>query len=109
MEEVRVALIGVAAVMFTVAAFCALWRITRGPSGLDRSVATDLIIAVVIGVVAIHAMLTRQETGIPVLVVLSLLGFTAAVGMSRLTSDAGRQQSKARRRLDREEAGDDGA
>jgi multicomponent Na+:H+ antiporter subunit F len=74
----------VAAGMFAVSAFFALWRIVRGPSALDRIVATDVIIAVVIGSIAIITAMWHNDSGLPMVMALSLLGFSGAVAMARL-------------------------
>lgn len=68
-----------------------LFRMAKGPSSLDRSIAADVIIATLIAATGLFAVLTKQTTVMPVLVVLSLLGFTAAVAMARLISNRSAQ------------------
>lgn len=80
-----------ATVVLAVAAFLVLVRMAKGPSSLDRSVAADVMIAILIAATGLFAITSRQDTMLPVLVVLSLLGFTAAVGMSRLISNRSAQ------------------
>lgn len=77
-------LIAVAGVLFTVAALFALWRLAKGPTTLDRGIAADVMIAVLIGGVAAHAMWTRSPLGLLVVFVMSLVGFTGAVALARL-------------------------
>lgn len=68
-----------------------LYRMAKGPSSLDRSIAADIIIAILISATGLFAVVTKQTTAMPVLVVLSLLGFTAAVAMARLISNRSAQ------------------
>lgn len=86
-------LIVLAGAMFLAAALLALWRLAQGPTTLDRGVAADVILAVLIGGVATHALWTRQSLGLLVIFVLSLLGFTGAVGLARLITRAAREKS----------------
>ncbi|SNY68935.1 monovalent cation/H+ antiporter complex subunit F [Paractinoplanes atraurantiacus] len=66
----------------------ALIRVVRGPSVLDRIVATDVLLAVIVMAIAAEAAFSRDATGLPILVVLSILGFTGAVSVARFTSAA---------------------
>lgn len=79
-------LIAIAAVMLVAAALLALWRLAVGPTTLDRGVAADLIVAVLIAGVAAQAMWTRSSLGLLVILVLSLVGFTGAVALARLSA-----------------------
>lgn len=90
---VQQALIVVAGTLLLVAALLALWRLAQGPTGLDRAVASDLMVAVLIASVAAHALWTRTSQGLPLILVLSLLGFTGGVGLARLITGAARNQS----------------
>jgi multicomponent Na+:H+ antiporter subunit F len=58
-------------------------RILRGPSVLDRIVATDVLLAIVVVAVACVAAFTRDATALPILAVLSILGFTGSVSVAR--------------------------
>lgn len=84
------------AALFAVAGVLALVRIIRGPSVLDRVVATDVLLAVVVAAVAAEAAYTRDATALPVLVVLSILGFTGSVSVSRFAT-RGRRREEAPR------------
>ncbi len=79
-------IIWIAGAMLSVSAALVLWRIVQGPAALDRIVATDVLVAVVIGVVSIIAVIGRTDTGLPVVLALSLVGFSGAVALSRLIS-----------------------
>jgi multicomponent Na+:H+ antiporter subunit F len=64
-------------------ALLALVRLARGPSLLDRVVATDTLLVIISASLAVHAALSRDPTVIPVLVVVSLLAFVGSVSIAR--------------------------
>jgi multicomponent Na+:H+ antiporter subunit F len=61
----------------------ALVRLALGPSLLDRVVATDALLVIISAGLAVYAALTRNPTVVPVLVVVSLLGFVGSVSVAR--------------------------
>lgn len=77
-------LIGASGVLLVVSALLALVRLAKGPTGLDRGVASDVVIAVLIAGIATYTMATRTEVALIVILVLSMVGFTSAVGLARL-------------------------
>ena len=64
-------------------ALLALVRLARGPSLLDRVVATDTLLVIISASLAVHAALERDPTVVPVLVVVSLLAFVGSVSIAR--------------------------
>ncbi|BCJ49772.1 hypothetical protein Asp14428_12470 [Actinoplanes sp. NBRC 14428] len=62
-----------------------LVRIVRGPTTLDRIVAVDVLLAVVVCAIAAEAAFTRDATSLPILVVLSVLGFIGSVSVARFS------------------------
>ncbi|MGC4805464.1 monovalent cation/H+ antiporter complex subunit F [Micromonospora sp. DT233] len=70
-------------VLFSVTALLALARLYRGPSLLDRVVAADMLLNTMVGAVGAEAAVNRHASTLPVLVVLSLLGFVGAVALVR--------------------------
>lgn len=95
--------IWLAAAMLAVAACLVLWRLVAGPTALDRIVAGDVIIAVVIASVALYSVLADNTTGLPILLVLSLVGFSAAVAVARLISSPSTIRRRFVRRQSRQE------
>ena len=73
-----VGILGVGALLLVV-------RISLGPTMLDRIVALDVLVAVMICGLALEAAANRHTTTLPVLVVLSLLGFVGSVTVARFT------------------------
>ena len=64
-------------------ALLALVRLARGPSLLDRVVATDTLLVIISAGLAVRAALERNPTLVPVLVVVSLLAFVGSVSVAR--------------------------
>ncbi|MGY1689332.1 monovalent cation/H+ antiporter complex subunit F [Geodermatophilus sp. SYSU D01105] len=60
-----------------------LVRLARGPSLLDRVVATDTLLVIISAGLAVHAALERNASVVPVLVVVSLLAFVGTVSVAR--------------------------
>jgi multicomponent Na+:H+ antiporter subunit F len=83
---VTVVLAVVLTVLLSVTALLALARIYRGPSLLDRVIAADLLLATMLGAVGAEAAVNRHATTLPVLVVLSLLGFVGSVALVRFAA-----------------------
>ena len=91
------------------AALLLVVRISLGPTMLDRVVGLDVLVAVVICGLAVQAAVHRDTTTLPVLVVLSLLGFVGSVTVARFSpgsddvhSDAAAEDAEADARADEE-------
>lgn len=63
-----------------------LVRITRGPSVLDRVVATDVLVSIVLCALGAYAALTEAWTTLPLLISLSLVGFLGSVAVARFVA-----------------------
>jgi multicomponent Na+:H+ antiporter subunit F len=72
--------------MLTVAALLALLRVAKGPTMLDRVVALDVLVAVVVIALCVEAAVNRHATTLPVIVVLALVGFVGSVSVARYAS-----------------------
>ncbi|WP_089153766.1 monovalent cation/H+ antiporter complex subunit F [Micromonospora sp. NBS 11-29] len=70
-------------VLLSATALLALTRIYRGPSLLDRIIGADLLLAAMLGAVGAEAGVNRHPATLPVLVVLSLLGYIGSVSLVR--------------------------
>ena len=71
--------------VLALAALLLLARITRGPTMLDRVIALDVLVAVIICGLALEAAVNQHTTTLPILVVLSLLGFVGSVSVARFS------------------------
>ncbi|MFD0889348.1 monovalent cation/H+ antiporter complex subunit F [Streptosporangium algeriense] len=72
------------------AAALTLTRLVRGPSMLDRAVALDVLTAVVMCGIATGATALEAYSALPVLLVLSLVGFVGSVSLARFFSGRAR-------------------
>jgi multicomponent Na+:H+ antiporter subunit F len=77
-------------------ALLALVRLARGPSLLDRVVATDTLLVIISAALAVQAALTRDATLVPVLVVVSLLAFVGSVSIARYVGGMMLRSAEAR-------------
>jgi multicomponent Na+:H+ antiporter subunit F len=73
-------------VLLTVGAVLAVVRAEKGPSILDRTVALDIVVTTMIAAVALYAAIERRADVVPVLVVLSLVGFVGSVTVARFAA-----------------------
>lgn len=71
--------------MLAVAAVCTVARMALGPTLLDRAVALDVLVAVGICALGLEAALNRHTFTLPILLVLTLLGFVGSVSVARFT------------------------
>lgn len=80
------AVIWVCAALLTVAAVLVVIRMTIGPTMLNRVVAMDVLIAIVVAGLGLEAAVNRHSTTLPILVVLSLVGFVGSVSVARFAA-----------------------
>jgi len=90
------AVVIVCAVLLALAAAGALYRAERGPTMLDRTVALDVFTTTTVAFVALEAAYARRIDTIPVLVVLSLVGFVGSVTIARFASREPEGEGKLR-------------
>ncbi|MEU2723206.1 monovalent cation/H+ antiporter complex subunit F [Streptomyces smyrnaeus] len=74
-----VTLAGVAA-----AGLLTLLRLVRGPRALDRVIALDVLVTMVIAGTAVRTAMDKDTAALPVLLVLALLAFTGSVTAAHL-------------------------
>ncbi|WP_188127327.1 monovalent cation/H+ antiporter complex subunit F [Actinoplanes lobatus] len=83
----------IVAVFLAAAAGMTLVRIVRGPSTLDRIVAMDVLLAITVCAIAAEAAYSRDATGLPILLGLSLLGAVGSVAVARFAGPAAPRKS----------------
>jgi multicomponent Na+:H+ antiporter subunit F len=71
------------AVMLAVAALLAVFRLIAGPSRLDRAAAYDVLIAITLVGIGMEAAYNRHTTTLPILMVVSIVGFVGSVCVAR--------------------------
>jgi multicomponent Na+:H+ antiporter subunit F len=76
----------VATALLATGALLAVVRMERGPSMLDRTVAFDVLTTALVGAIAVEAALSRRTESVPILVVLSMVGFIGSVTIARFAA-----------------------
>lgn len=69
-----------------IAAALTITRIVRGPTVLNRALATDVLVSVMICVVGMEAVVFKHTTTLPILISLSLVGFVGSVAVARFVA-----------------------
>lgn len=86
-ELARMIMVIVSGSLLAGAAVLTVRRMARGPSSLDRVIAADVLVAIVIASLALEAIVARHTTTLPVIMVLALLGFSSSVSIARFVAD----------------------
>jgi multicomponent Na+:H+ antiporter subunit F len=72
--------------LLTLSALLTLLRIVVGPSVLDRVVATDVLVSIVVCSLGAHVALNPGSSALPLLISLSLVGFMGSVAVARFVA-----------------------
>ncbi|MFP4648705.1 MAG: monovalent cation/H+ antiporter complex subunit F [Halorhodospira sp.] len=75
--------------MICLALGLSFYRLAVGPRLPNRVMALELITSLVIGTIAVYAILTGVESFLDVAIVMGLLAFMAAVGFARYIEKGG--------------------
>ncbi|GAB3568103.1 monovalent cation/H+ antiporter complex subunit F [Spelaeicoccus albus] len=75
--------LGVAAVVIIIAAALAVVRIARGPSILDRMIASDVLLASIMAALGVDMMYRHNTYALPMLIVLSLFAMVGSISVAR--------------------------
>lgn len=73
----------VAGIMFGVGALAAVYRIIRGPSVLDRVIASDVLVSTIICALGAEMAFNRHTDNLPVLLVLALFAVLGSLSVAR--------------------------
>lgn len=82
-DAVLTGLAFVAGTALFLAAVLVLIRIVRGPAMIDRVIATDVLVAILVCSVGVESAVFRHTTSLPVLLTVSLFAFVSAVSVAR--------------------------
>jgi len=85
----------VVGVLLTAAAVLALFRIVRGPSLLDRMIASDMLLTTLILVIGAEMAYNHHTRNIPMMVVLASVAIFATVAVARYVSKQDTPQQTA--------------
>ena len=73
-------------VVFGIAAVLALIRIVRGPSILDRAVASDVLLTEVMCVLGAEMAINGHTRNIPVLLIIAAIGVFGSIAVARFVA-----------------------
>lgn len=79
------------------AAALTLWRLTVGPSTLDRIVSADVLISAVLVALCVVMVLFDGDTSLPILLVMSMVAFTGGVSVARMLAPRAAERQRYRR------------
>lgn len=73
-------------VVFAIAALLTLWRIVRGPSILDRAVASDVLLTEVLCVLGADMVLGHHTRTLAVMLIIAAIGVFASITIARFVA-----------------------
>lgn len=73
-------------VVFGVAALLTLWRIVIGPSILDRAVASDVLLTLVMCVLGAEMAINHHTRTLPVLLIIAAVGVFGSISIARFVA-----------------------
>ena len=76
-------LLGIALLLFALAALLAAWRLLRGPEAVDRILALDTLYVTSLALLVLLGMRLGTELYFEVALVIAMLGFVGTVVMSK--------------------------
>ena len=87
-------LIAAIAAVFTVAALLAVIRMIKGPSILDRAVASDVLLSEVLCILGAEAVINHHTHTLPIMLMIAATGVLGTVSVARFV--ARRDRARAR-------------
>ena len=72
--------------VFAVAALLTLWRIVRGPSILDRAVASDVLLTEVMCVLGADMAINHHTRSLPILLIIAAVGVFGSISIARFVA-----------------------
>ena len=79
-------LIVVISAVFGVAALLTVWRIIVGPSILDRAVASDVLLTLVMCVLGAEMAINHHTRTLPVLLIIAAVGVFGSISIARFVA-----------------------
>jgi len=73
-------------VVFAVAALLTVWRIVMGPSILDRAVASDVLLTLVMCVLGADMAINHHTRSLPVLLIIAAVGVFGSISIARFVA-----------------------
>lgn len=72
--------------VFAIAALLTLWRIVVGPSILDRAVASDVLLTLVMCVLGAEMAINHHTRTLPVLLIIAAVGVFGSISIARFVA-----------------------
>lgn len=79
-------LLGLIYVVFAVAALLTVWRIITGPSILDRAVAADVLLTLVMCVLGAEMAINHHTRTLPLLLIVAAVGVFGSISIARFVA-----------------------
>jgi multicomponent Na+:H+ antiporter subunit F len=73
-------------VVFAIAALLTLWRIVIGPSILDRAVASDVLLTLVMCLLGAEMAINHHTRTLPVLLIIAAVGVFGSISIARFVA-----------------------
>lgn len=73
-------------IVFAIAALLTLWRIIVGPSILDRAVASDVLLTLVMCALGADMVIHHHTRTLPVLLIIAAVGVFGSVAIARFVA-----------------------
>lgn len=77
---------GIVIVLLTIDVVLTIYKLVRGPSVLNRALASDLLVSTLICAIGAEMVLARHAWSLPILVTLALIAFIGTVAVSRFVA-----------------------
>lgn len=81
--------LAVCGVVLGIAATLTVVRVTLGPTTLDRAIALEVLVAILIVGIGLEAAVHQHQTTLPILLVLTTVGFVGSVSIARFAQRRG--------------------
>ncbi|WEK13230.1 MAG: monovalent cation/H+ antiporter complex subunit F [Candidatus Microbacterium phytovorans] len=81
-----VVLLGVIYVVFAVSALLTVWRIVVGPSILDRAVASDVLLTLVMCALGAEMAINHHTRTLPLLLIVAAVGVFGSISIARFVA-----------------------
>lgn len=79
-------LLGAIYVVFAVAALLIVWRIITGPSILDRAVAADVLLTLVLCALGAEMAINHHTRTLPLLLIVAAVGVFGSISIARFVA-----------------------
>ncbi len=73
-------------VVFAAAALLTMWRIVKGPSILDRAVASDVLLTLVICALGAEMAINQHTRTLPLLLIVAAVGVFGSISIARFVA-----------------------